>query len=200
MAIRFYLLPVQVVMVGDQKYRGPAYLKWRMNPTGLDVPWSLKDYGTIDLGSVAVDGTAENHAYLAAQANVYQFPANLDVTMTSAQRSTLSAYLEARAVPGTWIAARDTFRTALRTVTAMFLFMQRLTHTAGGTSPLDWGVALNTQWRNLSAQQREWISSAFVSLEYSTASIGNTSTMRAIIKDASEQFGSREILFGFVTL
>ena len=200
MSTRFYLLPIQVVTVNGQISRGPMYLLWRRNPTGIDCVWSHKDYGSIDLGVVMADATTAQHATIAAQANVYQFPENLDVTMTSAQRSTLSTYLEANAVPGTWIAAGDTFRTALRTVTAMFLFMQRLTVKAQGTNPLQWGIGLNTQWRNLTTEQQGWISESFTSMGYDASFIRGTTTMRLIIKNASEQWGEKPILFGPVTL
>lgn len=199
MSVRFYILPAQRVTDAGGIHRGPMYLLWRFNPTGLDVIWSLKDYGSIDLGCVAVDGAATDHATLAAQTNVYQFPENLDTVMTQAQRSVLESYLEAAAVPGDWIAPGDTFRVGLRTVTAMFLFMQRLT-TKAHSNPLEWGVTLNTQWRNLTAAQQGWITESFASLGYDSSFIVANTQMRRIIKAASEQFGETPIHFGFVTL
>ncbi len=199
MSVRFYILPVQRVTVNGSDYRGPMYLKWRMNPDGLDVLWSLKDYGSIDMGTIAVEATATDHTTLAAQANVYQFPENLDVTMTQAQRSALESYLEAHAVPGDWIAPGDTFRSGLRTVTGMFLFMQRLT-TKAHSNPLDWGITLNTQWQNLTIQQRGWITESFSSMGYDLSFVRASTQMRRIIKAASEQFGAKPIYFGMVTL
>lgn len=200
MAVRFYILPVQRVTVDGRDYRGPMYLKWRMNPGGLAVQYSLKDYGSIDMATVAVEATATDHTTLAAQANVYQFPENIDVKMTAAQRAALSDYLEAHAVPGDWIAAQDSHRTALRTVTGMFLYMQRLTALTGNVSPLDWGYELNTQWRNISAAHQAAIAEAAVSLGYSTAFIGANTQVRALLKNFADQWGAAPILFGFVTL
>jgi hypothetical protein len=191
----FYLMPIARVDNG----RGPKYLKWRFNPTGIDCQWSMKDYGSIDYGCLAVNATVEQHTTLVGYTDNYQFPENLDAIMTSAQRSTLEAFLEAVAVPGDWITAQDSFRTALRTVTGMFMFMQRLTALAG-SNPLNWGITLNTQWRNLSAQQQSWITDAFMSLGYSAAFITNNTQVRRIIKAASEQWGARPIYFGFVEL
>lgn len=200
MSVIFYILPVMVVVVSGSTYRGPSYLAWRMNPTGLAVQWSCKDYGSIDMMVCAVNAEAAQHATLAAQSNVYQFPENLDAVMTQAERSALSAYLESHAVPGDWIAAQDTFRVALRTVTGMFLYMQRLTAMTGNVSPLDWGYTLNTQWKNISAAHQTAISEAATSLGYSVSFIGGNTQVRAILKNFADQWGSKSIYFGFVTL
>lgn len=199
MAILFYLLPIEVI--GNM--RGPMYLRWQDGPNapGLVVThWSMRDYGSINMGVVAVDGDSTQHTTLAAQANVYQFPENLDAVMTSGQRGVLSAYLETHDVPGDWIANGDTFRVALRTVTGMFLYMQRLTGMTGNVSPLDWGYTLNTQWRNISAAHRTAIIDAAMSLGYAVDFIANNTQVRRILKVFADAWGTQPIYFRFVTL
>jgi hypothetical protein len=193
--IQYFFLPVDVV----GNYRGPSYLKWRFNPDGLDVPWSCKDYGSVNNIMVcAVNAEAADLTWLAAQADVYAWPTVLDENLPQAERSAVTAYLEAAFVPANWISPSDTRRTALRTVTGMFLFMQRLT-ALSGNSPLDWGITLNTQFRNLTTEQQTWLEEAAVSLGYAWDVVSND-TIRLILKAMADAWGDQPIYFGFTTL
>jgi hypothetical protein len=197
MAVRFYLIPVQVV---DEVFRGPKYLKWFMNPDGLDVRWSCKDYGAIDMMSCAVGSEEQgDHDYLAAQADVYQWIEPLDGQMTAGERAEVTTYLESAWIPANWITPADTRREAVRTVTGMFLFMQRLTAITGST-PIEWGVELNTQYQNLDLEYQEAIVDAFDTLGYDSSVIRDNWTLRVLLKNAADQWGETPILFGFVTL
>ena len=194
--IQYYLLPVQVV---NDVYRGPSYLKWRWNPEGLDVPWSCKDYGLIDVMVCAVDGAQADHDYLAAQGDVYQFPENLEVNPSPAELNQLETYLEGAYIAADWLSPSETWHEALRTVTGMFLFMQRLTAITGN-SPLEWGVTLNTQFRNLDQVYQDAITQAFTDLGYDDSVIRTNWTLRVLLKNAADQWGEKPILFGFTTL
>lgn len=197
MTIRFYILPIE----RNGNTRGPKYFAWRYDPDppGLADAWSILDYGLIDMGVLVSDITDTDHTFLAAQADVFSFPVDLDVTMTAAERSTLSTYLEAHGVPGDWVSAQDTWRTALRTVSGMFLYMQRLTALAG-SSPLDWGYNLNTQWRNISASHQTEMTDAATSLGYDVSFIRNTTQIRALLKTFSDAWGNQTIYMGMTTL
>lgn len=194
--IHYYILPVDTHV---PNYRGPLYLKWRFNPAGLDVPWSCKDYGSIDVMICAVDADAADHIYLAAQTSVYQFPENLNVTPSPAELSALEAVLEATYIPAQWLSPSETWRDAIRTVTAMFLLMQRLTGITG-SNPLEWGVTLNTQFRNLEQQYQDAIAEAFDTLNYDSGAIRDNWTLRVILKTAADNWGDSPIIFGFTTL
>lgn len=65
--MNWYLLPLD--RVGNM--RGPRYLKWRGNPSGLDVRWSLMDFGALDVAVVAADTNAEQHATLTAYSDCF---------------------------------------------------------------------------------------------------------------------------------
>jgi hypothetical protein len=200
MAVRFYLMPAAVTIIEGSIFRGPKYLKRRWHPEDLDVRWSGKDYGSIDLYVCAVDGTAADHAFLAAQSDTFAFPEDLEGAMSQADRAALSDYLEIVYVPADWITPSDSYRSALRTVTAMFLLMQRLTAMTGNVSPLEWGVGLNDQFRTLAQQYQDAIMGAFSTMGYDTGVIRANWTLRVILKNAADQWADRPILFGFVTL
>lgn len=205
MTILFYLIPVMVVIItppgeDPQTYRGPSYLKWFQNPDGLAVRWSCKDYGSVDMMLCAVNAEPADHDWLAIQSDVYQFPQDIDVNVPQSSVATLQAYLEAHAVPGDWTSPSETWRSTLRTITGMFLYMQRLTAMTGNVSPLDWGYTLNTQWRNVEAEHQDAIVASAASLGYDTSFIGNNTLLRAIIKAFADVWGAAPIYFGFVTL
>lgn len=199
--VRFYLLPIQRVIpdlpAEPTPYRGPAYLRWRMNPDGLNVQWSMKDYGIIDHGIVAVNAEDADHAWLAAQTGVYQFPANLDGKPSATLRNAMKARLEDVRVPGNWISSSDTYRVILRTVTGMFLFMQAITGRAG--DPFELGISLNTTYGDLPAAVQQVVAEEAVRVGY-TSPIPPTATVRAILKTAADAWGATPILFGFVSL
>ena len=199
--IRYYILPVDIYNNPDSggRERGPMYLKWRRNPDGLAVQWSAKDYGSIDMMVVAVNAEEADHTYLAAQSDVYAFPENLDVNPSPAELSALEDYLEIAFIPAQWLSPSETWREALRTITGMFLFMQRLTGITG-ENPLTWGITLNTQFRNIDQQYQDAITEAFVTLDYDETVLRDNWTLRIILKNAADQWGERPIYFGFVTL
>jgi len=197
--IEYFFIPVQVVEINGAIYRGPSYLRWRMNPGGLDVPWSCKDYGSINNVMVcAVNAEQADLTWLAAQAGVYTWPVNLDVNLPQAERSAVTAYLEAQFIPATWILPSHTRRAALRRITGIFLYMQRLTAIIN-SDPTTWDVTLNTQFQNLTAEQQPAMVQAATSLGY-TWDIAPTDLLRNILTDMADAWGVQPIYFGFTTL
>ena len=196
MAILFYIIPAVLNEIGNS--RGPKYLKWRQHD-GLDVQWSAKDYGSIDIMIVAVNAEQVAHDFLLAQTDVYQFPENIEVNVPLASVNTLQSYLEVNGIPGDWTSPSQTWRITLRTITSMFLYMQRL-RGVSGQNPLEWGYTLNTQWRNVTAIHKAGIVDAATSLGYDTGFMKNNTLIRAIIKTFADAWGAQPIYFGFVTL
>jgi hypothetical protein len=194
--IRFYVLPVEQVGI----YRGPKYFHWRYDPDppGIDCQWAMKDYGSVNECVIAADLTAADDTALRSNGDVYGFPENLDANMPASERNKLNAVLDAAFVPRQWVLSGVTYRVALRTITTMFFYMQRLT-TLGG-NPFEWGITLNTKWSELSAQQKEWITQAAWDLGFTIDFITANSTVRQIIKGMADQWGARPVLFGFVEL
>lgn len=200
--IQYHLIPVDVYIHPDSgaTYRGPMYLKWRWNPSGLDVQWSCKDYGVIDIMMCAVNAEPVDQAYLDAQTDTYTFPEVIDsVNPSPAELSALETYLEASYIPANWLSPSEDWRTAMRTITGMFLFMQRLT-TITGSSPLDWGVTLNTRFNQLDQAYQDALIEAYDTLGYDSSVVRDNWTLRVILKNTAEQWGTKPILFGFTTL
>jgi hypothetical protein len=197
MTIRFYLLPI----IRPLGTRVPKYFySLRYNPDGvIHSNYSIKDYGSIDMCVLASDISDANHVTLSAFPDVYSFPVNLDETMTTAQRTALNAYMEANAIPGDWIKTGDAFRATLRTITAMFLYMQRVLALLDYLSNPFAGLTLNTQYRNIPNPLHDALSQASAQLGYAW-NVSGTDQARRIFKIMADQFGSRPIYFGFVTL
>ena len=199
--IQYFMIPV--VVVGGYR-RGPAHIRWTYpggvaNPGGVTVAFSCKDYGAINNAMVcAVNADAADLTWLSAQDGVYTWPTALDARLSQGERSALTSYLEAQFVPANWILPSDTRREALRTITGMYLYMQRLTTTIAG-NPLEWGITLNTQYRNMTPAHQVALETAAISLGY-TWNVAATDTIRNILKAMSDAWGDQPIHFGFTTL
>lgn len=210
MTVRYYLIPVEVV----GSYRGPKYFNWRFSqqPGALNVMWSMKDYGLIDQAVIAADVSEADHTYLAGKSDVFwDIPPDLPdidgqppvddmrtIRITSQERTDLSNYLETIAVPAQWI-TNEYWADVLRIITGMFLYMQRLTAITGDT-PLDWGITLNTQFQNLTQEHQDAIIQAGTDLGFDVSWIVPNMTIRNLLKNMADQWGSKAIHFGFTTL
>lgn len=200
--IQFYLLPIERI----DNYRGPSYFDFKGHESiaghiQLDIgeQWSMKDYGSIDMSVLAFTAAEAKHTDLIGRANVYQFPENLDVTMVLADRQALNTYLEAHGIPGDWLKQGDTFRYSLRTITAMFLYLQRALAILGYPADPFAGLTLNTRYGQLTTAYQNALSQAASELGY-TWGVAANDQIRKIWKDMADQWGSQPILFGFVTL
>lgn len=195
MAIRYYILPIETVGTG----RGPMYLQWRFGTGTIACPWAMVDYGLIDQAVVATDISDADHATLAAAADVLSIPVNLDNTLTLAARNSARTWLENVGIPAGWVNTGMTYREVLRTVTALFLFMQRVCAILGRTITVRAG-ALDTQFRNLPADVQAAIIQAADEQGFDRSGISNTTTLRVILKLMADAWQDRPILFGFTQL
>lgn len=197
--IRYYILPVERNAV--ENMRGPKYFRWRYDPDppGIDCMWSLKDYGSIDMCVVVADITQADHDALVLNTDVYAFPENLDLVTTVAQRQALNTYIEAHGIPGDWLGAGMTFRVVLRTITSMFLYLQRvLAIIRYPTDPFA-GLTLNTKYSNIPNPLHDALYNAALQMGYSW-NIGNNDQIRKIWKMMADQWGALPIYFGFTEL
>jgi len=198
MMIRFYILPVQRIEDEDIR-RGPKYFKWDGNPTGINCPWSIKDYGSIDMAVLAADILQADHDALILNADVYAFPENLDPVMTLANRQAMNTYLEVRGIPGDWLKQGDTFRSVLRTVTGIFLYLQRVLAILGYPANPFAGLTLNTRYGQLTTAYQNALSQAAIDLGF-TWNVAANDQIRKIWKLTADQWGSQPFYFGFVVL
>jgi len=199
--IHFYLLPIEIGTNGTS--RGPKYFHWQPwldpDPPGIICPWSMKDYGSINMATLAADITQADHDTLILNSDVYAFPENLDTTMTLANRQALNTYLEDHVLPGDWLAAGDTFHASARIITAMMVYNQRVCAILGYPTNPYAGITLNTQYRNIPNPLHDALSRASTDLGY-TWTVGNNDQVRKILKIMADQWGSQPIYFGLVVL
>ena len=209
--IRFYLLPIERNALGNA--RGPKYFSWKYDPDppGFNDIWSMKDYGSIDMAVLATDISQINHDNLIVNSDVYSFPEFLDDAMTNSDRGALLDYCELYLIPADWIYAGITFREAIRIVTSMMLFNQRVSAIMGYPSDPFSGITLNTQYQNLPIALHDALYQATIeplhdALYQATIELGyiwgsrDQDQLRKIYKEMGDQWGSKSIYFGFTTL
>ncbi len=191
--IRFYLLPIE----RNGANRGPKYFSWSddPDPPGIVCRASIKDYGSIDMGVVCADITQADHDSLVLHPDVYAFPENLDAGMAQAEKNALNTYLESNAVPADWLKVGDTFRAALRVVTAMFLYMQRVLAILLYPANPFAGLTLNTQYQSIPNPLHDALAAGAISLGY-TWNVSPNDQVRKVFKTMADQWGGRPILFG----
>lgn len=212
MTARLYVMPMDTVVDGDSTRRGPSYVAWSFDPdpsnnVAVD-DWVLYDYGNHPWALVAVEAADANHALLAAKANVRQIPANLDTNVGAANRDTVRAYLEAMALPGTWVVNGTQWREVVRTVCGCFTVGQRYDAliptdpTTGQPTEPTFGQRLdgnlNVQWQNIPQAVRDRVLAICAEFGYSTAGLTPTTTVRNILKNLADQWVGRTVQFGSI--
>jgi hypothetical protein len=199
MPVRFAVIPVE----RTEYQRGPMYLRWRsrdeQGPFIEVTRWSMIDYGLIDRAVIAVDAESAALAALDAMSGVIAIPANLDATPNLSARNQVQSRLEAVNVPAQWVVAGLTWRSILRTVTGMFLFMQAISARTGDT-PFDWpGVTWTTTFGQLQPADQAALQDAAASQGWQ-GTIPSGATMRQILKSAADLWQAKPLYFGFVEL
>jgi hypothetical protein len=210
MHVQFYILPIQIVTVvldpetgtpvTVNPRRGPKYLKWLENPAGMDVIWSMKDYGHENTAIVAVNADPADHAILAAYPDVYQYPENLDVNLSPADITEISDFMEVNYIPSDWITPSDTFRSALKTTLGMFMSVQRYTGITG-LAPTASGINMNDQLRNWPQEAQDAFTQVWTEFGGKLADLKSNWTARILLKNLADLWGTKPIIFGgFITI
>lgn len=192
---RIMLLPI--VRYNNGKNRAAKYIKSRFNPGGIDVEYSLIDYGLVDTGFVAALLTDPQIAQAQAQPDITMIPENLDTQLGATAVLNTANALEALQVPADWVTTDFTYRGVLRRTLGFFQFMQRLSKLAGD-SPFSLGIDLTLQFSQLNAtwQGRVRTAALDLALMNNSQTIPQTWTFRRILGYMGEQWGDREIRFG----
>jgi hypothetical protein len=190
--MRIYIMPILVV---NDNYRGPKYLRWRFNPEGLDVPWSAKDYGLIDACLVAADVTQEQHEALVAEIDVVAAPVDIDQDISELAIPEIQTVLEALRIPSQWVTTDYTYRDLLRMVAGLFMFAQR--HHGLWNEPLIDNVAqLDVQWNQIPLDRRQRVVDTADSFGYEYGDITGTWTVRQILRYLAVQWSDTPVHFG----
>lgn len=187
MTIRFYILPI-IVFNG---MRGPKYFQFGPKggdkSPGINCWWSMKDYGLIDQCVICADISDADHTAVADNPDVMAIPVNLDNNLTAGAVTTATNYLESVNIPADWVSVLDTYRSVLRSVVGLFMFMQRVTAIRG--VPIDWvSINLQTRWRDIPTNWQNAMIQAATELGFSTDGVTNTVRLRAILKAMADRW------------
>lgn len=200
MTIRFYVLPLEVVIDADGAHtrRGPKYMNWRFttNPTPIDCPWSLKDYGLVGHGIVCADIQPSDHTALVANNDVLALPVNLDTNPTQGQVNAAKTFLENRNIPAGWVTTALTYRQILKTILGILFFIQRVHTIMGRNHFADSGVTLDTTLGAIPVDARNALSQAATDMGFDTSGLTGTTTLRVALKSVADQWGARPMIFG----
>lgn len=197
--IRIYIIPIERTVDGSA--RGPKYFAWRFDPDppGIDCPWSIIDYGSIDQGVLAADIQQADHDGLVLHADVYGFPQVIDANMSQSEQTALVNFLNGFGIPSQWLAGTMTYRAVLRTITGMMLYAQRFLAILGYPADPFTGLSLGTQFKNLPAAYQAAAQQAAADLGYPW-NVTNNTTVRVMLKGMADAWGARPILMGVTSL
>lgn len=122
-----YILPQE--HTPDGKYNYPKYLRSRMTAAlpGLEgMYWTWANYSLEDSGVAMVEGTDEEHEYLAEQVDVLQIP-DLDKGVASRAVKRVRDVIEDFHLPGSWVKVGTPYRTVIRMILGVMEFHNPLT-------------------------------------------------------------------------
>jgi hypothetical protein len=195
-----YLVPSESVPGEGVTYYGPKYFAWRFG-TGTLPKRGQVDYGFIDGYLVEADLDAAQIAALTANPDVYAFPANLDAAISP--NDGLRTMFEGFNIPTDWLTSATTYRELIRKLYGIIKFAQRFAYIAGenGAPPgtfLFGVITLDTRYRNFPADVANWFSLTVASYGIDPGIIRANSTVRQMLKQASDIIES-EMIIGGVT-
>ena len=193
MAKRFYIVPRIGTGIVDDEFK-PKYFSALPG-----VSWSAMPFGKEPFHLVVSDLTTAQHAALVANSDVITIPENIDAQVGTGSLSAVVNALETLNIPAGWVTAAMTYRFVLKIVCAIFQFAQRL-HGHANLRIYESGITMSTQFRNLPENVRTALLGAAQTMNFDTSSLSGTSTIRQILKEMADQWGTRPIHIGGFTL
>jgi hypothetical protein len=180
--------------------RGPKYLLWRFNEAGVDVRWSMMDYGLMPTALLWADVTPAQQIQAEGLPDVITIPENIDQAIGTANAlSQVQAALESLHIPSGWITVGHTYREVMRKVAGLFLFAQRY-HGRHAAKLIEAGYGLNSLISDLPANVRASLNDTAQSLGYDTDPIAGSWTVRQALKYLADQWGDAPLLIGGIEL
>lgn len=195
MASRLYLVPV----IGTGTRQEPRRAKYFSDFTRDTLPSSWMDFGLEPVMLVGADVTNDQHLSISANIDVVSIPANIDATISALALTQVQNALEGMNIPANWVTTAMTYRFVLRVVVGMFQFAQRYQGLGGGRL-FGTGISLGTQFNQLPAAVRSRLIETAESFGYDTSSLSGNSTIRQILKFLGDQWGSKSIVLGGITI
>lgn len=202
--IRFYVMPIepQFNQMGHAT-RGPKYLYWGDalvgNLEGLQVPWSMVDYGLIDACVVACEVELAEHQQLASEVDVVAVPENIDGNVSPLALARVKSVLGALRIPAEWVTEEYTYRQVLRMVCGLFQFA--LAYEGHHAEPLiDSEAHLDLTWNQIPVARQAKILHTANDLGYGYNEVSNDWKVRRILRHLADQWGVRPVTFGSITV
>lgn len=146
------------------------------------------DYGRHDAFLCQADVTSAQHNNLVANADVLAFSANLGSTMTTADRTALTAALTARGIPEFWVQNGLTWRQALRRIARICQVAQRF-YGVTGFGFFNDGLLHTTPLSALTTAQRARLRAAIVSMGKDPDEYGPATLLREVMHDCAQRWG-----------
>lgn len=185
-----YLMPVITIDKGDSRIRRPKYLVTN---------YSMTDFGYEGNCIVGCTVTPVEDVDITSNPDVFRFPDDIDVQI-SGDVAKLQAVLEASHIPAGWVVPGMSYRTALRKVYGIAMFLQRMCGSLKLYQPIiDGGVTLETQFSDLPLNSRQTFQFTADSLEIDKSDFAGSIPLRHLLSrvgdrmDASRQLRNRTI-------
>jgi hypothetical protein len=144
----FYLVPqIETVLSDGETIKVPKYVEF-------SAPFSAITYGGEGWTIVSTDFV------IAAAPDVYQFPQDLQQTLSDSDVSAFDAFLAQVNAPSTWISAGTTFAEVLRQLAQIFLVAEAISGANGGASIFAGGATLDSSTQAQPTQQLQTVGGA----------------------------------------
>jgi len=208
MAFRIYTVPIVTTVHGGGTVRTAKYVYSGLTLVMIPIAGAdgLQRVGVLAYGNetqmlVGANFTTADDATLVSMPDVNAVPVDLDSLVTTGQRTAIQAFLESVNIPAGWIAVGDTWRSVARGVCGIFTFGNAYigvwSRTVGGIAP-SWfvaGVTLATTFGALPANVQATMLTTGQEQGLSTAGLTSGTTLRAILKNMADQYGTRQYDF-----
>ena len=192
MATRIYFVPIEGTETKEDP-RAPKYCDTIM----ADVMYSMTDYGNESWCVVGYhNASPAQHSALIAETDVISLPENLDQQIGGA-RNTVESVLEAHNVPGDWVTANMTYRTALRYLRILFAVVQRAQGLQLGRI-FGSGITLDTMWTELPTVAQNRLTIIADSFGFDKSGLTGASNVRQIMKALADQWPAVPLVIGGV--
>jgi hypothetical protein len=145
------------------------------------------------------DCDAATDATVDANPDVQRLPDDLDSSPTSGQVTAIQNFLENNNIPAGWVSTAMSWRTIVRGVLGIFLFVQRY-QGDGGPAVFTGGVTLNSTFSSLPQPVRAAMQQAAIEQGFDTSSLSGASTLRQILRTMGLQWGTTPILIGGLSI
>lgn len=179
--------------------RGAVIAKYTNTFTAAGFSVSMIRFGDNPHGLVFSPCDAATDTSVSANVDVQRLPDNLDANPGAGAVTAIQTFLENNNIPAGWVTTALTWRTIVRDVVSMFLFVQRY-NGIGGPAVFTGAVTLNSTFASLPLAVRVALQQAAAAQNFDTSSLSGASTLRQILRAMGLQWGAQPILIGGLSI